>query len=116
MLNAIQHIVLFIYIHMFVLVGATSKWMELSLCEKEAADRKDKALAMAKIIIDKDVKVPSPTITAIKNEMRRLIEALETTSDGPAFDSRTSDQPDIEETRQGASEGKIQPNGSALPP
>jgi hypothetical protein len=37
--------------------------------------RMDEAVSLAKIIIDKDVKVPSPTVVAIKNEMRRFIEA-----------------------------------------
>jgi hypothetical protein len=74
----------------------------------EAADRRVEALALAQKIIDKDVKVPSSTITAIKNEMRQLIEAQET-SDVP--ENRTSDKPKTDETRQGET-----PHGAALPP
>ena len=42
-----------------------------------ATDRKNDALALAQIILDKEVKIPSRTISAIKNEMRRFVEAEE---------------------------------------
>ena len=77
----------------------------------EAANRKDDALVMAQIIIDKDVKIPSPTITAIKNEMQRLIDAQETDT-VPEIDNRTSDEPQNDETRQ----GETPEQGAALPP
>ena len=80
----------------------------------DAIDRKDEALALAKKIIDKDVKIPSTTITAIKNEMRQMIEAQET-SDGPEIDNRTSDEPEFKKIRQGETPEK-QPQGEALPP
>ena len=102
-----------------------------------------KPLRWQKQSLDKDEKIPSPTITAIKNEMRRLlvlrgspactlrstrvreaevIEAQETSAD-PGNDTctlyevhsnRTSDEPENENTRQGAQ--RVQPNGAALPP
>jgi len=40
----------------------------------DAADRKDEAIALARKITEKSVKIPSFTVTAIKNEMRKLIE------------------------------------------
>ena len=67
--------------------------------------------SVSKVIIDKDVKVPSSTVTAIKNEMRRLIEAQET-SDVPGNDNRTSDETENNETRQ----GETPEQGAALPP
>ena len=76
----------------------------------EAGNCKDEALALAQKILDKDVKIPSSTVTAIKNEMRQLIEAQEMT-DVPENDCRTSDEPLNNETRQGGT-----PNGAALPP
>jgi len=42
-------------------------------------NRNDEALTLALKIINKDVKIFSPTVSAIKNEMRQLIKAQETT-------------------------------------
>ena len=82
----------------------------------EATGNREKALALAAIIINREVKIPSATITAIKNEMRRLIETQETTSSDPATQGRTSEETDKEEkTRQGNTQ-KVQSNGAALPP
>ena len=80
----------------------------------ETTGRRDEALSAAHIIINKDVKIHSSTVTAIKNEMRKLIETIDT-SDVPINDSRTSVKPHNEETRQGNTP-KVQPNGAALPP
>ena len=118
-------ITLFVSSSRFVNAEVTPKWLGLMLAigvmglgeeyavpqDLSATDRKDEALAMAKIIIDKDVKIPSPTVTAIKNEMRRLIEAQET-STVPENDNRTSDEPKNNDTRQ----GETPEQGAALPP
>ena len=80
----------------------------------DAADRKDEALALAKKIIDKDVKIPSHTVTAIKNEMRQLIEAQET-SDETESNNPTNNEPINNKTRQGETP-EVQPHGAALPP
>jgi tetratricopeptide (TPR) repeat protein len=47
----------------------------------QVTDRRDEALLFAKKIIDKDVKIQSFTVTAIKNEMRQFIETTETYSE-----------------------------------
>ena len=75
----------------------------------EACNRKDEALAMAKKIIEKDVKIPSPAITTIMNEMRQLLEAQETSNVSER--DRTSDEPKNNKTRQGETS-----HGTALPP
>ena len=80
----------------------------------DATGRRDEALALAKKIIDKDVKIPSFTITTIKNEIRQMIEVWETSTD-PENDSRSREEPEIENTRQGETP-QVQPNGAALPP
>ena len=77
-------------------------------------NRKEEAFALAKQIIDKDVKVASNTIIAIKQEMRLLIEAQETAEE-PASADHTLKSAGNEETRQGVTP-KVQPNGAALPP
>ena len=51
-----------------------------------------------------------PIVTAVINEMVRLIEAKETTS-VPENDNRTSDKPENDITWQG-----VAPHGAALPP
>ncbi len=60
----------------------------------EATGRHEKAIALAKKILDKKVKVPSPTVNAVKNEMRQLIEAeaQEPADSIPAAESRTSEK------------------------
>jgi tetratricopeptide (TPR) repeat protein len=51
--------------------------------------RKEDALALARLIINKEVKIPSATVTAIKHEMQMLIDREETIPvDGK--DGRTS--------------------------
>jgi tetratricopeptide (TPR) repeat protein len=75
-----------------------------------AVGRRDEALALAKIIINKSVKIPSPAVAAIKHEMRQLIEAREP-ADDPDTESRTCEEPENNATRQGET-----PNGAALPP
>jgi len=78
------------------------------------ANRRDEVFVLARKIIDKDVKVPSPTITTIKQEMRLLIEGQET-GDEPASADRTLKPSGNEDARQGETP-KAQPNGAALPP
>jgi tetratricopeptide (TPR) repeat protein len=78
------------------------------------AGRRDEALASAKKIIDKDVKVSSSTVSAIKKEMRLLIEEQET-ADEPASADHTLKPSGNEDTRQGETP-KVRPNGAALPP
>ena len=80
----------------------------------DATDRKGDALAMAKKIIDKDIKVPSPTIDLIKKEMSQLIEVLETLN-VPENDNWMSDEPEKDKTRQGETP-EIPSHGAALPP
>jgi O-antigen polymerase len=60
----------------------------------EATRCHGKAIALAKTILNKRVKVPSPTVNAIKNEMRQLIEAevQEPADSVPAAESRTSEK------------------------
>ena len=79
------------------------------------AGRKDETLAMAKKIIDKDVKIPSLAITGIKNEMRQFIEAHEATANEPASVDHTLKPSGNNETRQGETP-KAQSNGATLPP
>jgi len=81
----------------------------------DATDRKGEALVMAKRIIDKDIKVPSLTVTAIKNEMRQLIKVLDTPANEPASVDHTFKPSGDNETRQGETP-EVQPNGAALPP
>ena len=76
----------------------------------DSADRKDDALALAKKIIDKEVKIPSFTVTAIKDEMRQLLEALETPN-GQKRDNLLHAEPVNDDIRQGE-----MPHGTALPP
>ncbi len=54
----------------------------------------EKAIALAKTILNKRVKVPSPAVNAIKNEMRQLIEAeaQEPADSIPAAESRASEK------------------------
>ena len=78
------------------------------------ANRKDEVYALAKKIIEKDVKVPSSTIDAIKKEMQLLIEIQETADESGATD-HTSITSGNKDTRQGETP-KAQPNGAALPP
>jgi O-antigen ligase len=81
----------------------------------DATGRRGEALAMAKAIVDKYVKIPSPTVTTIKNEMREWLKAKESVTDDPVNDNRASDHPLNNETRQGEAP-EVQPRGAALPP
>jgi hypothetical protein len=83
----------------------------------DATGRKDDgyAIAMAKKIVEKDVKIPSPAVTAIKNEMRRLIEAQETLL-VPVNSDRTSDELKDNTTRQGETPAPDDASAVALPP
>ena len=63
---------------------------------------------------DKDVKVPSSTITAIKNEMWQMMEEQETT-DEPASVDLTPKPTGNDDTRQGETP-QVQPRSAALPP
>jgi len=81
----------------------------------EANDRKDDALALAKKIIEKDVKIPSITVSAIKNEMQKRINAKEASDVPETVDSRASEESENNEKRQGEMlEGA--PHCTALPP
>ena len=80
----------------------------------EATNIRNEALEMAQVIIDKGVKIPSHTVTVIKNEMRRLIEAQETTNI-PERDKRRSDEPENIDTRQGETP-EVEPHGAVPPP
>jgi len=76
---------------------------------------KDDALALARRIIDKEEKVTSPTVTEIKNQIQRLIQALEKLGD-PEEDNKMSDETkNNSKTRQGETP-ETQSHGEALPP
>jgi len=65
----------------------------------------EEALDLASIIVEKEVKISSATITAIKNEMRRLIEEQGSDND-PAKQGRMSNESNHEqEQRQGCAVG-----------
>ena len=82
----------------------------------DVTDRRDEALKMAKIIVEKETKVSSHTINIIKQEMQMLIEVYEeadvvsATSENHLFIT-----PKHEDTRQGETP-EVQPDGAALPP
>jgi O-antigen ligase len=78
-----------------------------------AAGRRSEALALAKIIVGKKVKIPSHAVAAIKREMQQLVEREENLP--PAAQAETSNPPNTEATRQGEAP-EVQPRGSALPP
>ena len=59
-------------------------------------NRKYEALAMAKIIINKDIKIPSGTIVSIKTEMKQWIEAF----DKPKNNNQTNNELQQGETSQ----------------
>jgi hypothetical protein len=69
-------------------------------------------LAMQQII-NKKIKIPSPTVTAIKHEMQQLLEREENCA--PAIQGGTSDQPNNKKSRQGETP-EVSPLCSALPP
>jgi tetratricopeptide (TPR) repeat protein len=79
----------------------------------DAAGRHEDALTVARQIICKKIKIPSATVTAIKNEMRQLLEK-EGTRDS-ATQGGTSDESKSHEPRQGETP-EVSPYGSALPP
>ena len=71
------------------------------------------ARQLAKLILEKKVKIPSPAVAAIKREMQQLVEREETRT--PAAQGATSKPSNTEATRQGEAP-EAQPRGSALPP
>jgi predicted metal-binding protein len=71
-----------------------------------------KAIELAETILAKEVKIPSATIAAVKNEMRQLLERANRDS---APQGGTSDELENNEIRQGETP-EVQPHGSALPP
>jgi hypothetical protein len=79
----------------------------------DAAERHADALTVARQIIDRKIKIPSATVTAIKNEMRQLLEK-EGTCDS-ATQGGTSDESKNHEPRQDETP-EVSPHGSALPP
>ncbi|MDR1668313.1 MAG: O-antigen ligase family protein [Bacteroidales bacterium] len=79
----------------------------------EADGRHEDACDIAKQIINKKIKIPSATVTAIQNEMRQLVEK-EGKRDSSTQDG-TSDEPNNHPTRQGETR-EVNPRGSALPP
>jgi hypothetical protein len=79
----------------------------------ETAGRHVDALTIARQIIYKKIKIPSVTVTAIKNEMQQLLER-EGSRDS-ATQGGTSDKLSNNEPRQGETP-EVSPRGSALPP
>jgi hypothetical protein len=121
---------LFVSSRAFVGPQTTPKWIGVVLCAVnmcpvhfmppyelaklyEATGRHEDALGIAKQIINKKIKIPSVTITAIQNEMRQWLEK-EGTRDS-ATQGGTSDEPNNDPTRQGETP-EVSPRGSALPP
>jgi tetratricopeptide (TPR) repeat protein len=92
-----------------------SKFMPLYELVKlyDAAGSHEDALSIARQIIDKKIKIPSVTVTAIKNEMQQLLEKEENRDS--ATQGGTSDESKNHETRQGETP-EVSPHGSALPP
>jgi hypothetical protein len=64
-------------------------------------------------IIDKEIKIPSATVIAIKNEMRQLPEKKGNRDS--ATQGGTGDEPKSYEPRQGETP-EVSPRGGALPP
>jgi O-antigen ligase len=79
----------------------------------DATGRHDDALAVAQQILDKKIKIPSHTVSAIKKEMRQLMEREENRA--PATQSGTSEKSDNNTIRQGETP-EAEPHGNALPP
>jgi O-antigen ligase len=71
-----------------------------------------KAQQLARLILEKKVKIPSPAVAAIKREMQQLVERGEMPT--PA-QGATGKPLNTEATRQGEAP-EVQPRGSALPP
>ncbi|MDR1122169.1 MAG: O-antigen ligase family protein [Dysgonamonadaceae bacterium] len=70
----------------------------------ETAGRHEDALTIARQIINKKIKIPSATVTAIKNEMQRLLEKEENRNESKSQEPRQGETPEVS------------PPGSALPP
>jgi tetratricopeptide (TPR) repeat protein len=81
--------------------------------------QKKKAVTFAQQIVDKEVKIPSTTVSTIKQKMRQLIEKSEAEKVNetcvPASESRMSEQPNNKQTRQGEMP-EVKSSGNALPP
>jgi hypothetical protein len=78
----------------------------------DATDRKAGAIELAETILAKEVKIPSATIAAVKNEMRQLLERENHAS---APQGGTGDEPENNEIRQDETP-EVQPHGAVLPP
>jgi hypothetical protein len=72
--------------------------------------RNEKALALARLIIDKEVKIPSATVTAIKNEMQKLIDGQESRRTNVEPLTTTTQQPGQEDPSEN------EPPKGLLPP
>jgi hypothetical protein len=82
-------IALFLSSRQFVNREVTPKWFGMI-----AGNRNEDALKAAQQILDKKVKIPSPTVhQANRNEMWQLIENNQTEKVVPAPESRTSVEP-----------------------
>jgi tetratricopeptide (TPR) repeat protein len=79
----------------------------------ETAERHEDALTIARQIINKKIKIPSATVTAIKNEMQRLLKKEENRDF--ATQGGTGNESKNHEPRQGETP-EVSPYGSALPP
>jgi tetratricopeptide (TPR) repeat protein len=78
----------------------------------DATDRKAETVELAETILAKEVKIPSATIAAVKNEMRQLLERENRDS---APQGGTSDEPENNEIRQDETP-EVQPHSAVLPP
>jgi tetratricopeptide (TPR) repeat protein len=79
----------------------------------EQTGRTNEAIELATIIIDKEVKIPSHTITNIKIDMQRLINTIEIFKDEQAIEVKNIPEKEIQ--RQGDM-SEIQTQSNDLPP
>jgi hypothetical protein len=71
----------------------------LALLSKET-NRNEEALKLAQQILEKEIKIPSSTVHAIRNEMQRLIENSQTEKVAPEQENRTHVKPFKTQPRQ----------------
>ena len=78
-----------------------------------ATERRNEAVVLAEKIVNKPIKISSPTITAIQRDMMRLIEGEQ--NSGLEFENQVNNQLQNNKTGQGEMQG-IEQSGKALPP
>jgi hypothetical protein len=90
----------------------TNRETALKFATYNAADQTDKTVIPAQQILNKEIKIPSSTINAIKNKMKMLIEEVKT-----LYDSATESGTEVEQFNNTMHrQGKEQEACFALPP